>query len=286
MIESFSMRNAICIVFPLFIFLFLASCNEKPEKPFGSEIGLPLNTIQDIQDELGVGDLIEECSDEFNGDSLNVEIWDVADSTWWVPTIDSILPNFRNDSKNAIINNAHGVLELKYDFDGRYFTNAWIKSKRAFTEGYFEIRCKMSVGVGKNHAFWLLGGFTNNNTYDEVDIVEAIHLSAENGQRFSSNFHIANNDQNINFQKHPANKIEVNKLTDTFHTFGLLITEEFITWYWNNKEIRKEPNTLHGTPMNVMLSASRFAENQPKSLEEAQVPSKFIIDYFRVFNVR
>ena len=278
------MQNSILkIGFLIFIICFFNSCLKKEN----NVINLPNNSQNFTQEYFDLGDLDILGSDEFDYDTIDRTKWNISDYKWWTPEPTGGGPSFfRFEFNNSKINTKRNTLELVTDYDDTIYTAAMIYSKKAYLEGFFEIRCKLSVGHGSHPAFWLLGGFSNQGNYNEVDIMESINNLPDGNQKFVTNFHIDNADNNINYMEHPDFRVDINKFTEVFHTFSLMLTENEIIWYWNNEEIRREPNSLLGTPMQIMLTGAWTGCCPPDELHPPTLPGIFEIDYIRTFYLK
>ena len=103
--------------------------------------------------------------------------------------------------------------------------------------GYFEIRAKMPKGKGVWPAFWMLS--TDPAMGGEIDIFE--YYGVSEGKWFGITLHDwrdASKRQNIT---EPQNFPKVSGLTDDFHTFGLLWTEETLTFYFEGEVVWTHP---------------------------------------------
>ena len=107
--------------------------------------------------------------------------------------------------------------------------------------GYFEMRAKLPKGLGTWPAFWLMGVPQLVEPKDrktipqiEIDVVEqygvgpnALHTTLHRWG--PGDFHWAEGDTSI-----------VTGMTDDFHTYGVLVEEEFTTLYFDGVELRKD----------------------------------------------
>jgi hypothetical protein len=162
-------------------------------------------------------------SDDFNGTTLNSDLWDIncssiggltnqisyippQDQTWQQCWNDWALTDYNvggvgcyDNANNVLVHD--GMLELKLTYDHHYdcpvqgekwFKDAQISSKRRFKTGIFEARIRMDASYnGGFSAFWLFGVDDPNPypTGTEIDIEYNTHWN----ERFNTDFHYYHN---------------------------------------------------------------------------------------------
>jgi hypothetical protein len=147
--------------------------------------------------------------------------------------------------------------------------------------GYFEMRAKFPKSHGMWPAFWLLGqpSITDKKrTNPEIDVVEhygvlpnavhaALHLWYPGGK------HTAQGD----FFVAPG-------LTDDFHTYGVLVDEANVTWYFDGIEFHKQKTPDEAkVPLYILVD---LAMGGGWPIDKAVSPSYMYVDYVRAYAKR
>ncbi len=150
--------------------------------------------------------------------------------------------------------------------------------------GYFECRAKFPQGPGTWPAFWLMGlkslkgipGNTGPRINPEVDVVEhyghwpwryhyVLHQWGRDGAE----------------SKHDGKRFVVFGMEEDFHTYGVMIDEEYIILYFDGVELHREktPDSVK-TPLfplvNLALGSGWPTDKTPN-------PSYLYVDYIKVW---
>ena len=148
--------------------------------------------------------------------------------------------------------------------------------------GYFEMRAKFPKGLGTWPAFWLMGVPQLQEPRDkktltqvEIDVVEqygvgpqALHTTVHLWG--PGTFHWAEGDTTI-----------VSGMTEDFHDYGVLVEEDFITFYFDQSEIRKVPTPKESrVPLYLMVD---LALGGGWPTDQTPDPSSMQVDHVRVF---
>ncbi|TIU27342.1 MAG: glycosyl hydrolase family protein, partial [Mesorhizobium sp.] len=140
--------------------------------------------------------------------------------------------------------------------------------------GYFEMRAAFHGGAGAWPAFWML---SPDQTVPrvEVDIVEAyggdpdghhqaVHLSNKESHAWKGNY----------------TGLAGSMFDGTFHTYGARITTDWITVYYDGKELSRFPmSESFRTPLYMLASLAM----NPLEVERASGTYKMVIDYVRAY---
>jgi Glycosyl hydrolases family 16 len=148
--------------------------------------------------------------------------------------------------------------------------------------GYFEMRAKLPKGLGTWPAFWLMGVPQLVEPKDkktipqiEIDVVEqygvgpnALHTTLHLWG--PDKLHWAEGDTSI-----------VSGMTDDFHTYGVLVDEEFITFYFDGVELRKNKTPKDAkVPLYLMVD---LALGGGWPIDRTPNPSHMLVDYVRAY---
>ncbi len=167
--------------------------------------------------------------------------------------------------------------------NGLPYTSGLITTEKSFSAatGYFEARIAMPTGKGLWPAFWLLPvpRMENGNPMEpgkqELDVVETIgepgriHLTVftdENGRKARNGSHYDTRAD----------------LTD-FHVYGVKLTEQDITWYFDDREVRKVPNVDFHRPAYLLLNLAVGGEWPGAPDATTQFPARMKVDWVRVY---
>ncbi|WP_394497306.1 family 16 glycosylhydrolase [Shewanella sp. ENK2] len=185
-----------------------------------------------------------------------------------------------------------------------YYTSGIAKSRATGNYGYYEARIKgASTYPGVSPAFWMYSTIDRTLTedgdvqYSEIDVVE---LTQKNEVRKSD--HDLHNIVVINGEptwqrplKVPFNHNQIILPYDPrndFHTYGVNVTKDSITWYVDGKEIATKENKYWHRQMNLTLSQglraplTEFRCNQFYPSDQrpsAGYPTSMEVDYVRTW---
>lgn len=181
-----------------------------------------------------------------------------------------------------------GILQIEAkQIDGRWQSGliCSVDSKgQGFSQkyGYFEMRAKLPKGLGTWPAFWLMGvpqlvepKDHKTLTQIEIDVVEqygvgpnSLHTTLHRWG--PGDFHWAEGDTSI-----------VTGMTDDFHTYGVLVEEDFITFYFDGVELRKDKTPDDAkVPLYLMVD---LALGGGWPIDKTPDPSVMQIDYVRAY---
>ncbi|MCD6111745.1 MAG: family 16 glycosylhydrolase, partial [Bacteroidales bacterium] len=192
--------------------------------------------------------------------------------------------------KENVIYNAGGNYQKQY-----YYTSGELISNAEFRFGYFEIRCKLPRFKGAHPAFWLFSGPQDTlNDALELDIFESSSSNPMETRRnsFTTNYTQYNNPNNNTCTDNSCmgffinNDEPTNTLSDKFYTYALEWTPNELTYYIDNRIIRRVSiDTLNSLihamyPCHIRICTEIDWWNPPD--EETQL-EPFIIDYIRVY---
>ena len=144
--------------------------------------------------------------------------------------------------------------------------------------GYFEMRAKFPRSKGMWPAFWLLGqpSLTDKKrTNVEIDVVEHYGVLPN---AVNSTLHLWHADG-----KHWAKDdfIAAPGLTDDFHTYGVLVDEANVVWYFDGVEVQRQKTPEDAKVPLYMLVNLAMGGGWP--IDEAVSPSYMYVDYVRAY---
>ncbi len=221
-------------------------------------------------------------SDEFDGNTLNIERWFPNNPTWKgrQPT------QFHDDNVtieggNAVFSiNQHGDDKL---LDGYTHSAGFIVSKNLFKYGYFEARLKI------NNSPWVGGFWMSNHERDwwtEIDICENCPGVEKNANSLNSNVHIFFSPED---QGGVKEHFDISKkyyipfrLEEDFHVWGLEWDEDYIRFYIDGVMFREVENTHwhQALRININNESNKWFGALP---DDNRLDEVYLVDYFRLW---
>jgi beta-glucanase (GH16 family) len=194
--------------------------------------------------------------------------------------------------KASVVQPGDGYLHLITRFDGNKFLIGMVQSVEKFRYGYFEARIRFQKLQGHHGAFWLQSPhYGEKNNYPaqsgaEIDVVEYFG----NGRTGEDAQH------NVYWNAYKSGELQQRShdlyirrdlgvsLTDDFHTFSLLWTENEYTFFIDGIETWRTSEGVSQTAENIILSLVT-SDWENSKLDKSQLPDEMLIDYVRVYAV-
>ncbi len=148
--------------------------------------------------------------------------------------------------------------------------------------GYFECRAKMNKEFGPHVAFWLQSPFIKEEKDKpqeygtEIDIFE-YHIN-EGVNNVYHNLHWNGYGKN---HRQTGTKVEIDKLSEGFHTFGLEWTSEEYIFYVDGKETWRTNEAVSQIEEYIILSAELTGWGG--NFNNSKFPDKVTFDYVKVY---
>lgn len=213
--------------------------------------------------------------DEFDGSTLDESKWNKL-GDWkrrdgfWV--------------KDDAYLSGKGTLLLRTRKDGDRYTSGAINTRGKFEHsfGYYVARCKMPAQPGHWPAFWIMGsgvGTVGDQGRDgtEIDIVE---IPWRDGQ-VTMNLHWDGYGKD---HKSAGSKVTIPELTEGFHDYGLLWTQDEYVFFVDGKEVwRSNAGGVCQVPQ--FLKLTEEIGKWGGDITKAQLPDYFEVDFVRVYNL-
>ncbi|MBN2762545.1 MAG: glycoside hydrolase family 16 protein [Bacteroidales bacterium] len=152
--------------------------------------------------------------------------------------------------------------------------------------GYFECRFIAPMVTGSWPAFWgVTSPVEGERGGDEIDVIEAYGAAPD---LYQANWHIwakehtaAPKPEDI----HMTNIGGKSNWSATFHTYGVLIKPDSVTYYCDNIKVWQHPTTpyLKKSPFYVMINLAIGGGGWPYDLRRYNNVADMYVDYVRVF---
>lgn len=226
--------------------------------------------------------------DEFDGDSLNTDIWKHRG-------LGSRRSGYNGESQ-VRVEDGKLIITGEYLEDGEY-GEGWyagmISLKERYTRGYFEIRCICS----KDDAFWSAFWIQASNPYQaeysqggiggcEIDIFEAMSYDSAFPNSVTSTVHCAGVDGvQEGFQSAILGDFKANNIYEEYNTYGLEWTEDEYIFYINGVETARTSfgNGVSQVPEEVILSLEIPEAAKLEGFDKETYKTEFIIDYIKIY---
>ena len=193
--------------------------------------------------------------------------------------------------ENAVVKD--GTLRLmnkKENRGGKEWTSASISTKKRFQYGYFECRYRYAAAKGTNNSFWLMttAPVTGKNWYAPIDKDQHFEIDVNEGHypaEVNTNIHDYLFEVNGKKQHKSWHKTFVPDpsldLAKEFHVYGLLWTEKELVFYFDGKELRREPNRCCFIAAPIFLSEAII--HWAGEVTDAIDGTYMEVDYVRVY---
>lgn len=240
-------------------------------------------------------------NEEFDGDSLNRNIWKVVDRTF-KSSVSGVSTSFADRPENLYVKD--GKLHMVGSYDGTQYFGAEIETKASmwYQYGYIEISARVPAQVGTVPAFWSRG--SGREIWPEIDFFECLTgtssikgtLLGWPGGEISTHGWGAYSVVTDDFK--PSDTYyhfpEGENIYDEYHTIGFEWDVYSAVWTCDGVEFarfdgltsdEKYSATFH-TPIHLLLSMQTAVENpgfpQPNATTD-WTKTDFIIDYIRLY---
>lgn len=183
------------------------------------------------------------------------------------------------------------IQALKDNYQGKEVTSASIttEGKFSFTYGYVEVKAKCPTGRGTWPAIWMLG--TNIRSVGwpkcgEIDMMENVGYDPDL-VHFNPHTKAYNHTNGSN----KGSNIAVKDFHKDFHVYGMEWTPTEVKWFFNGKHVhsfKKEADDVDKWPFFepqylILNLAIGGAWGGQKGIDDAIYPSKFLVDYVRIY---
>lgn len=225
--------------------------------------------------------------DEFEGDELDLSVWDHRG--------EGSRRGGANSRSQVDVRDGNLVITGEYLEDGAYgagWYTAAIKLKERYKQGYFEIKCKVNKSQGYWSAFWIQadGPYTASISQGgvggaEIDIFESTEY-ASGKYAVTNTIHCAGVDGvQEGFQSANLGKFYGNNINKEYNTYGLEWTEDEYIFYINGVETARSSfgNGVSQVPEDVIVSLEIPDAEKMEGLDKETFKTEFIVDYVKIY---
>jgi len=170
-------------------------------------------------------------------------------------------------------------------FGGQPYRSGLITTERSFEQkyGYFEAELTLPVGQGLWSAFWLLPRFQpglDPQPAQEVDVLENI---GRDGEFYATVHH--DDPAAPNRKRSDLARISVRSVAMR-HAYGVLITPETISWYFDRRRVRTVANKDFDRPAYLLVNLAVGGTWPGAPGTETRFPARLVIHRIRAFALR
>lgn len=231
-------------------------------------------------------------AEEFN--SLSISSWGEGDTRWIAHTPwhgdfgDAEFTDPGIDFPFRIVN---GRLQItaKKDGTGKWRSGLIASAKpdtSGFTQsyGYFECRMRLPAGPGNWPAFWLNASLPPGSTEPGVEI-DVIEYYGHDTDEYQAALHVWDNlqENGVNKSRVYYTDVKVNdgSLINGFHNYGVDVAPDFITYYFDRREVWKVNTPPEMKRPFMVLVNLALGGGWP--IDQTPNPSTLSVEYVRVY---
>lgn len=226
-------------------------------------------------------------SDDFDGDSLNTDVW-----------------AYRGSGSRRFGYNAPGQVSVKdgnlnirgeYREDGEYGPGWYvgmINIKQYYCRGYFEIRCKCNKGNDFWSAFWIQADHPYDHDISkggiggaELDIFESVSADKNCSKNcVTSTVHCNGyDDDEENIDSCNIGKFKGKNIYDEYNTYGLEWTEDEYIFYINGVETGRTSWASGVSEVPEMVIVSLEIPDKVNYKTDSGFTTDFTVDYVKIY---
>ncbi len=234
------------------------------------------------QDNKGRWTKFEPMSDEFDGDGLDLDKWNLGIAPW-----KGRQPALFSD-KNVSISNGELHLTMrkekvsdKFEKLGyKDYTSAALHTKAKTAYGYFETKAKPMNSAGSS-SFWFKRDATPG-WVTEIDVFEIGGKAPGFEKKYNMNVHVFRTPDEDQHWSVGGKWIAPWSLVDDYHVYGLEWTPEEIKYFVDGVVVRTVENTHWHQPLSLIFDSETMPDWFGMPNDE-DLPSTFSIEYVRAW---
>jgi beta-glucanase (GH16 family) len=234
-------------------------------------------------------------SDEFNGTSLNTNVWtfDLGNNSGWG---NNELEYYTSNSANVSVSGGYlHIVAQKQSIQGFNYSSARIKTEGLFSQTYgrIEWRAQFPAGTGTWPALWMLGNNITSLGWPECGEIDVIENNGQNPSIVQGSLH-SGTDESAYYDFLAGQSVT------GFHTYTLDWSPTAILFYvdGHHYETQYSWGTSSGNPypfpfnepfffiMNLAIGGNYIGNPSQSSINSGTTfPAVEEVDYLRVYNI-
>ncbi len=199
------------------------------------------------------------------------------------PNIHGVSPFSINDSVLSITASPL-PRELRALAQGQPYVSGVLTTEKSFSQmhGRFEVRAEVPEGQGLWSAFWLLPSF---DTWPEgIAVLPELDVMEYLGHQPNVYHTTLHTNQTGELTSHPYDHTESVSLSDDFHTYTAVWTENSVNWYLDGKWKAAHPTPADFTrPVHFLLNLAVGGTWPGPPDASTEFPAQFDVDYVRAY---
>jgi beta-glucanase (GH16 family) len=237
--------------------------------------------LSDQQNQAG-WERFEPVSDEFEGDSLDLEKWNVG-LYWWRGR----QPALFRESNVAVSNGKLHLTMRKEKVPDRFtnrgykdYTSAAVHSDARTGYGYYEVKAR-PMNSGGSSAFWFQKE-AEPGWQTEIDVFEIGGNAKGFEYKYNMNLHVFQTPKKKEHWSVGGAWVAPWRLADDYHVFGLEWNDAEIRYFVDGVLVRSVENTHWHQPLYLIFDSETMPEWFGMPADE-DLPSTFSIEYVRAW---
>lgn len=230
-------------------------------------------------------------SDEFSGDSLNMDYWTHEIGTGNNGWGNNELQYYR--AENTFMYDGHLVIEARKEpFGNQEYTSSRIvtRGKKDFKFGRIDIRALLPEGQGLWPALWMLGRNITQIGWPACGEIDIMEIIGSQPGRVHGTVHFGNSTAQHQFIGGSKSLPGGAKFSEEFHVFSIIWEQNSIKWLLDDEQFFQYTPAQGGSapyPFNnnfFFIFNVAVGGNWPGSPDASTVfPQRMVVDYIRVF---
>ncbi|HEY3857338.1 MAG TPA: glycoside hydrolase family 16 protein [Verrucomicrobiae bacterium] len=240
------------------------------------------------------GDWNVVWSDEFNGISVNTNIWtyDIGNSDGWG---NRELEYYTRSPQNSYVSNGLLHIVARRQAEGGFsYTSARLKTEGLFTAQYgrFEFRASLPSGVGFWPALWMLGSNINAAGWPGCGEIDVMENKGNDPATVQGSLHSGSDETEIYHL--PGGSVT------HFHNYTLDWSSNAVSWYVDGLRYETQTNWTdalgpYPTPfnqpfflvMNLAVGGNYIGNPSTNSINSNSIfPGEMLVDFVRLYSLR
>ncbi len=224
----------------------------------------------------------EPMSDEFEGDGLDLDKWNLGIAPWKgrQPALFSDKNVTVSDGKLHLTMRKEKVPEKFEKLGYKDYTSAALHTKAKAAYGYFETKAKPMNSAGSSSFWFKREGIPGWVT--EIDVFEIGGKAPGFEHKVNMNVHVFRTPDENEHWSVGGKWIAPWRLADDYHVYGLEWTPEEIKYFVDGVIVRTVENTHWHQPLSLIFDSETMPDwfGMP---EDEDLPSTFSVEYVRAW---
>ncbi|QBR70524.1 1,3-1,4-beta-glycanase [Beijerinckiaceae bacterium] len=225
---------------------------------------------------------------------LKVSAWTMGDNRWiahtpWAGDFGDAAFTDPGQDFPFTVNDSGLRIEARKDASGKWRGGLLASADptgAGFTQmyGYFEAKMKMPVGPGTWPAFWLMESWPKGTPPGIAVEVDPIEFYGRAPNEYHAGYIVWDHIKNTHDGGGHVVKVPDGALSADFHTFGIEVTPELMTYYYDRQRVWRVPTPKEHTHPFLVLVNLALGSGWP--IDKTPNPSFLDVAYVHVYERR